>query len=74
MKKQEVYDAVIIGSGATGGWAAKSLTQKGMRVHLLEAGTPLFEKQIIHAQRRLWEMLRYGLTSLHQSPKMVNLL
>lgn len=60
MTKQDIYDAVIIGSGATGGWAVKSLTEKGMRVYLLEAGSPLVEKQIIHVQRRLWEVLRYG--------------
>jgi choline dehydrogenase-like flavoprotein len=32
------FDAVVVGSGATGGWAAKQLTQAGMRVALLEAG------------------------------------
>ncbi len=62
MTKQEIYDAIIIGSGATGGWAAKELTQKGMRVHMLEAGSPLLEKQILHIQQRLWEVLRYGNT------------
>ncbi len=38
---QEVFDAVVVGSGATGGWAAKELTQAGMRVALLEAGRNL---------------------------------
>lgn len=33
-----VYDAIVVGSGATGGWAAKKLTESGMRVALLEAG------------------------------------
>jgi len=33
-----VYDAVVVGSGATGGWAAKRLTEAGMRVALVEAG------------------------------------
>lgn len=37
----ESYDAVVVGSGATGGWAAKELTERGLRVALLEAG-PLF--------------------------------
>lgn len=36
--KNNVYDAIIVGSGATGGWAAKELTEKGMRVLVLEAG------------------------------------
>ncbi len=32
------YDAIVVGSGAAGGWAAKELTEGGMRVLLLEAG------------------------------------
>lgn len=38
---QEIYDAVVVGSGATGGWAAKELTQKGLKVAVLEAGRQL---------------------------------
>ncbi|HXG66581.1 MAG TPA: GMC family oxidoreductase [Blastocatellia bacterium] len=41
MAKQVVYDAIVVGSGATGGWAAKELTEKGMRVVVLEAGRKL---------------------------------
>lgn len=32
------FDAIVVGSGATGGFAAKELTERGMRVLLLEAG------------------------------------
>lgn len=35
------YDAIVVGSGATGGWAAKQLTEDGLRVALLEAGPAL---------------------------------
>ena len=38
---QEVYDAVVVGSGAGGGTAVQVLTQKGLRVALLEAGPML---------------------------------
>src|SRR5262245_33278353 len=41
MAQSPLYDAIIVGSGATGGWAAKELTAKGMRVILLEAGRKL---------------------------------
>jgi len=32
------YDAIVIGSGACGGWAAMELTEAGMKVLMLEAG------------------------------------
>ncbi len=33
-----VYDAIVIGSGISGGWAAKELTQKGLKTIMLERG------------------------------------
>lgn len=39
--KAQTYDAIIIGSGVTGGWAAKELTEKGLRVIMLEKGKQL---------------------------------
>lgn len=38
---QKVYDALVIGSGAAGGMAAKELTEKGFEVLVLEAGPPV---------------------------------
>jgi choline dehydrogenase-like flavoprotein len=37
---QKIYDAVVVGSGASGGWVAKELCEQGMTVLLLEAGPP----------------------------------
>ncbi len=34
----EVFDAIVVGSGATGGWAVKKLTEAGLKVALVEAG------------------------------------
>ena len=38
---KNTYDAIVIGSGISGGWAAKELTEKGLRVLMLERGRPL---------------------------------
>jgi choline dehydrogenase-like flavoprotein len=35
------YDAVVVGSGAAGGWAVKELAERGLRTLLLEAGRAL---------------------------------
>ena len=35
------YDAIVVGSGMSGGWAAKELTQAGLRTLVLEAGRPI---------------------------------
>ena len=40
----DLYDAVVVGSGATGGWAAKDLTERGLRVAMLEAGPLLLDR------------------------------
>jgi choline dehydrogenase-like flavoprotein len=40
MAKTKVYDAIVVGSGASGGWVAKILTELGMQVLMLEAGPP----------------------------------
>ncbi|RAJ06887.1 choline dehydrogenase-like flavoprotein [Chitinophaga skermanii] len=38
---QNTYDAIVVGSGVSGGWAAKELTEKGLRVLMLDRGKPL---------------------------------
>ncbi|HEY1793481.1 MAG TPA: GMC family oxidoreductase [Opitutaceae bacterium] len=35
---EQNYDAIVVGSGISGGWAAKELTEKGLKVLLLERG------------------------------------
>lgn len=35
---ENVYDAIVIGSGISGGWAAKELCEKGLKTIMLERG------------------------------------
>ena len=37
-RQAETFDAIVVGSGISGGWAAKELTERGLRVLLLERG------------------------------------
>jgi len=37
-KKQNTYDVIVVGSGISGGWAAKELCEKGLKVLMLERG------------------------------------
>jgi choline dehydrogenase-like flavoprotein len=66
-KKELTYDAIVIGSGVSGGWAAKELTEKGLRVLMLERG-----KQLEHitgyenALKAPWELKYDGRLTTQQ--------
>ncbi len=59
--KQNTFDAIIIGSGISGGWAAKELTEKGLKVLMLERGRN-FEhiKDYKSASMHPWEFEHRG--------------
>ncbi|MGH7663792.1 MAG: GMC oxidoreductase [Gemmatimonadaceae bacterium] len=38
LQQREEYDAIVVGSGISGGWAAKELCEKGLRTLILERG------------------------------------
>ena len=50
------YDALVIGSGITGGWAAKELTEKGLNVLVLEAGRTIDPAKDYVEHVPIWEM------------------
>jgi choline dehydrogenase-like flavoprotein len=54
------YDAIVIGSGITGGWAAKELTEKGLKVIILEAGRPIVPERDYVEHVPVWEMKYRG--------------
>lgn len=56
------YDAIVVGSGISGGWAAKELTEKGMKVLLLERGRNIEHiKDYVNANKEAWEFPHRGL-------------
>jgi choline dehydrogenase-like flavoprotein len=69
-REQNTYDAIVVGSGISGGWAAMELTKKGLKVLLLERGP-----QVDHvsgyptAMKHPWEFKHHGLLSLEEREK-----
>ena len=58
---QNTYDAIVIGSGISGGWAAKELTEKGLKVLMLERGRPHDHiKDYVSASKDPWEFEHRG--------------
>jgi choline dehydrogenase-like flavoprotein len=55
------YDAIVVGSGMTGGWAAKELTEAGLRTLVLDAGRPTVPNQDYREHTPPWEMPFRGL-------------
>lgn len=43
--RKQLYDAVVVGSGASGGWACKLLTEAGLNVALVDRGRPLSDSE-----------------------------
>jgi len=58
---EEKYDAIVVGSGISGGWAAKELSEKGLRVLLLERGKNVEHiKDYSNATKAPWEYPHRG--------------
>jgi choline dehydrogenase-like flavoprotein len=57
MSGSDDFDAIVVGSGITGGWAAKELTQKGLKVLVLERGKPVEHgKDYVTEHMPSWQM------------------
>jgi choline dehydrogenase-like flavoprotein len=61
MPESNVYDAIVVGSGISGGWAAKELTEKGLKVLMLERGRNIEHiKDYVSATKDPWEFPHRG--------------
>lgn len=55
------FDAIVVGSGISGGWAAKELTEKGLKVVMLERGRNIEHvKDYVNANKERWEYPHRG--------------
>ncbi len=66
-KAQNTFDAIVVGSGISGGWAAKELAEKGLKVLMLERGKDLVHiKDYTTAGKDPWEFEHHGRTTVAQ--------
>lgn len=54
-KSQNTFDAIVVGSGISGGWAAKELCEKGLKVLLLDRGRNVQHGEYPTATKAPWE-------------------
>ena len=56
------FDAIVVGSGISGGWAAKELCEKGLKVIMLERGKNVEHvKDYTNATKAPWEIPHRGI-------------
>lgn len=59
-KARHTYDAIVVGSGISGGWAAKELCEKGLKVLLVERGKPVNHPDYPTATSDPWSLPHGG--------------
>jgi glucoside 3-dehydrogenase (cytochrome c) catalytic subunit len=64
--RAQTWDAVVVGSGITGGWAAKQLTEAGLQTLVLEAGRPVDPAKDYVEHVRPWQLRHRGGLALDQ--------
>ncbi len=58
---ENTFDAIVVGSGISGGWAAKELTEKGLKVIMLERGRNVEHvKDYVSANKHPWDFPHRG--------------
>ncbi len=60
-RQDERFDAIVVGSGISGGWAAKELTERGLKVLMLERGKNVEHiTDYVNARKGPWEFPHRG--------------
>jgi choline dehydrogenase-like flavoprotein len=54
-RQAHTYDAIVVGSGISGGWAAKELCENGLKVLMLERGKPVEHPNYPTATKDPWD-------------------
>ena len=55
------FDAIVVGSGISGGWAAKELSEKGLKVALIERGeNTIHGKDYLGEGKAPWDLPYHG--------------
>src|ERR1051326_5154332 len=56
-QQQNTYDAIVVGSGISGGWAAKELCEKGLKTLVLERGRNVEHiKDYAGTEKDIWDL------------------
>ncbi|WP_416306933.1 GMC oxidoreductase [Neptunicella sp. SCSIO 80796] len=60
-KTNKNYDAIVVGSGISGGWVAKELCEKGLKVLMVERGRAVrHQKDYVGEGKAPWDMPHSG--------------
>ena len=67
-EKKNTFDAIVVGTGISGGWAAKELTEKGLKTLVLERGPMVKHPDYPTATKNPWDF-PYGMKPTQEDPK-----
>ena len=59
-EQKNTFDAIVVGTGISGGWAAKELTEKGLKTLVLERGRMVKHPDYPTATKEPWDFPNAG--------------